>query len=117
MSWQEVLKIRNTEPVAYQNLNYFIIADAIPSIMQQGKSSQQFQQNMLQPFNQLREEMNQAKNLEKHDPNGAKRKYIDARDKLNKYLIESIATLNPSFAKVVEKLKKAGHMNEGQVML
>ena len=114
MTWENVLKMRNTEPVAWNNLNYFKIADAIPRIMQQSKSSPQFQQNMLQTFNQLRDEMNRASKAEGFNSDGAKRQYIDARDKLNQYLTETISPLNPSLAKVVEKLRSAGHMNVGR---
>lgn len=114
MGWQEVLKFKQEQPVAHANLNYFMIAEDIQFIIQQSKSSPQFQQNILQPFNQLRDEMKQASDSEKYDSNGAMRKYWDARQKLNKYLIETVAPLNPSLAKVVEKLKTKGHMNEGR---
>tara|TARA_R100000388_G_scaffold93330_1_gene77783 strand:+ start:615 stop:968 length:354 start_codon:yes stop_codon:yes gene_type:complete len=114
MSWEDVLKIRNTEPVAWNNLNYFKIADAIPRIIQQSKSSPQLQQNLLQTFNQLRDEMNLASQVEGYDSDRAKRQYIDARDKLNQYLTETISPLNQNLAKVVEKLRSAGHMNVGR---
>ena len=113
MKWQDILKLDDTQPVAYNNINYFKIADAIPTIMQQSKASEQLKQKMLEPFNQLRDEMNRAAKAEGFNSDGAKRQYIDARDKLNKYLEESIVNLNPNFRKVVEKLRSAGHMNVG----